>query len=527
VEAADDSARLELGQLDRGLTMADQLRYRLHAVTIRFTRLWAQLRHFTDWLERTAFPAVRRKGGERIQLQVEPDASGRVRGFASSALADGIPAWPAVAGFLHRAGIRALDLDARLEANQIADVLILLHAHRRSLRRAEGKASAGTAAGDMLSETGLHFACTSTRLDDGTLRVAYSYCSMRFSRLVRLFKRRNRRFGDHRALFFAAPKYALLAAAIAITPFVVYLLSRSNWWLLAGISLLAAAALFLLVYLFFMTVGSVEYDNEVKTDHLAKAYDALNRYAEQIQGDLRRARDIQDKMLPDDRNMPLAGRLEWAKHFEPAIEVGGDYFDVAAIDGQKVAILFSDVSGHGMAAAFITAIIKTAFQAWLDDASSAREFILLLNRHLCRLTPDDSFAAVFFALYDAPTGCLTYINGGHNPEPWLLPADSKIPLRTLSDARTMILGVEESLQIKEGCVQLQAGDKLLWLTDGLVEAANPEGEMYGQRRLVDLLGRHRSDHVREMVSRLVADVDRFVAARPKTDDHTVLALQVK
>jgi sigma-B regulation protein RsbU (phosphoserine phosphatase) len=328
-------------------------------------------------------------------------------------------------------------------------------------------------------------------------------------------------------LFFAAPKYGLLVAVIALVPFGLYVLDPGIPWLLPAASALASCTLFLMVYFFFMTIGSVEYDNEVKTGRLAKAYHDLRLYAQYIRNDLRRARDIQDKMLPDAGNMPLSDRVEWAHRFIPAIEVGGDYFDVQALGEDRVAILLCDVSGHGMAAAFVTAIVKTTFQSWLDNPASSKQFVHEVNSHLCRLTPDESFAAVFFAVYDARAGCLTYINGGHNPEPLLMPRDGHKTIRSLSAARGMVLGVVDGLDVPEAQEQLAPGDTLVFVTDGIVEAHNPEDQMYGTDRLKGQMLRHHNASAQSLVDDVVTDVGEFVGSSKQADDYTLLALKVR
>ena len=116
-----------------------------------------------------------------------------------------------------------------------------------------------------------------------------------------------------------------------------------------------------MVYVFFMVAGSVEYDNEEKDYQLTRAYREVKSYADQIKANLNRGQVIQHKFLPDLENGRLSEHVNWASNFDPVEEVGGDYYDVQHLDDNRIAILFSDVSGHGMAAAFVTGILKTTF----------------------------------------------------------------------------------------------------------------------------------------------------------------------
>lgn len=344
--------------------------------------------------------------------------------------------------------------------------------------------------------------------------------------LLRWFERRRGRGRNHRAFFAAAPRYAALAAAITAIPFLIYWLS-GHWWALFVVTAVGAAAVFALVYLFFTTVGALERQNEANTARLAEAHDVLAGYAARIHEDLDRARQIQQRMLPGPDEMPLTDRLDWASRFIPEAEVGGDYFDAAMLDDRRLAILFGDVSGHGMAAAFVTAILKTTFQAWVDDADAPADFFRRLNSHLCRMTPEDSFAAVFLAVYDAATGELEYLNGGHHPEPWVIPADPAQPPTALSDARCVLLGVVEQFAIRQGRRRLRPGDKVLIVTDGLIEAQNARREMFTLDRLARLLADERRRPVKELVDLVVDRVTTFAAAGPVLDDRTVLAFEVK
>ena len=216
-----------------------------------------------------------------------------------------------------------------------------------------------------------------------------------------------------------------------------------------------------------------------------------------------------------------------------------------------MAILFVDVSGHGMAAAFITAIIKTCFQAWTDDGGHIEEFVQRTNRNLLRLTPDGNFAALFVATYNAATGRLTYINCGHCPEPWLIrtgtpkretsrlgerpqspdraigdldPAAGGTVIQ-LSDARALVLGVEEDIGLRRAAVDLAAGDRVVFATDGVVEARDAADEMYTAERFARLLEGLRDVPVGTLVERAVREVQRFAQDR-QLDDRTVLAMQV-
>ena len=485
---------------------------RLRSFLVGLTRLGREIRRFAHWLETHALADAHNRGRETVAFKVSGDDS---VAYAHLIEVSEMPVPPEpyrlVGRLLRRVGAARLELSSRLESNQVSDILMRLAVHGRRVNLSDG----------------LQCACTKTVVVDGVLSIEYSYCATRFSRFVHWYKARQKQFSDHRALFQAAPRYTLLAAVLAATPPIVYALMES-WLVLIVLTVLAVVSLSVLMYGFFMTVGSVEYDNEEKAHRLRRANADLEAYASRTGADLQRARDIQRMLLPDPDRMPLGDRLDWAGSFVPETEVGGDYFDAAALDDTRVAIIFTDVSGHGMSAAFVTAIVKTSFQRWVDDGGGDIErFVADLSSGLYRMTPDDSFAASFIAVYDSQAGRLDYINCGHSPEPWIVPADAGRAVVTLDDARALLLGVLPELTAEARHKPIGPGDKLVFATDGLHEAVDLDGKQYGIDRLAELIDACRRCPAAEIVRRIVRGVAEYSAGTEQRDDQTVLAMEVK
>jgi len=509
------------------------VRLRAWQIGIRFTPLWAETRRFARWLESEALPAARSEDMERALVAL-PDAADEKPRITVQGIDADIRGCERLVALLREVGIERLELDVRLEWNQITDILAALYAWRRAFRkyrRSEGSPDGIAGRGGeilrrLTGESGLRMSCTQTRIDGTTLHIAYSHCVTRFSRLVSWYERRHRHFHDHRALFQAAPLYAALGALLLVVPAVLYSFG-CNVVLAAGVTAVGAVALFATLFLLLMSIGSVEYDNEEKAHRLTLAYERLRRYADRIARDLRRARAIQENLLPDNSKMPFPGRLEWASSFVPEAEVGGDYFDVAALDENRVAILFTDVSGHGMSAALVTAIIKTAFEGWKDSVLSMTEFAGTLNRLLCNVTPTESFAAVVLAIYDARARELSYVNCGHHPVPIRLRVDGEQEVRPLDQANARILGVLEEGVFEEARQTLRSGDVVLFVTDGIIEAADESGALYGSDRLNRYLRDRRADAPQALITGLVEQVRTFTAGREQTDDQTILAFRVR
>jgi len=483
------------------------------------------MRRLGRWLEDDLFPAADKVNEETLTLIPGADGSVAVEHPAREE-ASSICDCHELAEFLRHVDVRAIRVDTRLESNQIEDVLILLVALKRKLASRDSSPDRGSILTQLRSDEGLHFNCMQVMLHDGVLVVRYSYCVTRLSLAVLWFERRHRRFADHRALFHAAPRYGLLAVALTGAVLAGYLLTWSVTFLVVATAV-EAMILFMAVYVFMRGMGSIEYDNEESAYRLAQAHAKVTQYAQRIGHDLDLARTVQRKLLPDRQRMPLADRIDWASHFNPETEVGGDYFDAAALDEHRAAIVFADVSGHGMSAALITVIVKMAFQSWLETGWSLMEYIRCVNRDLCRFTPDGSFVVLIAAVYDGERRCLSYVNAGHSPEPFFLPADSDKPVRSLTQLGSMLLGVQADIEVVEATQSLAPGDAVFLATDGLTEARSVRGELYGKDRLLRQLADHRAQPLGPLVSAVLEDMGRFAAGAEQTDDRTVLALRVR
>jgi serine phosphatase RsbU (regulator of sigma subunit) len=524
---AGNSQKVKRGTLRQslGIGVFEQVRLRFASWQLMFSPLTGEMRRFAKWLEKEALPAAGKAEHRSLPLEISKDLRTRPYTGEDFPIAERSD-FTNLNEFLLKVGIRRLELDARLEQNQIEDLILFLYSHRKSLRARDISASPRGVVGNLVGDGGVLLSCMQIRLIDDWLYVSYNYCLTPFSKMILWFEDRNPHFGDHRALFQSAPRYGLIAAIIALVPLAIYLMHGSQTILLI-VSILASLVLFGLVYLFFMIVGSLEFDNEEKAYRLDLANRDLRTYARTIQDDLQRAKSIQEKLLPSGTNMPLQGRINWATAFFPEAAIGGDYFDAIEIGEDKVAILFTDVSGHGMSAAFITAIIKATFQCWIEDIGSLEQFVAQLNNRLYEFTPADSFAAVFVAIHDHEKGVMRYFNGGHSPAPILIPADSSKSPTYLSDAPGMILGVMENLPMQLGQQELAPGDRVLLVTDGITEAENLEGRMYSGKRLEDLLDTQREASIRELVDSIIRDVDRFADGAMPDDDRTILAFEIQ
>jgi serine phosphatase RsbU (regulator of sigma subunit) len=508
------------------LTLGDLIWNRLCVLILHRKLLWGDIQGFGSWLEYEAASIANNENQNTIFINLDDNAAVESLRIGVKKHPHELDRFQELWTFLKSIDIDNLKLDTRLERNQIEDVISFLYYYKHKIRKHNSGHVVSGLVHHLFNSHGVHIACTHTCIQDRTLEISYSYCTLQFSNVVHWFERRNRNFRDHRTLFHAAPRYALLAMIIFASPSIIYAVVSNQFFLLLIISM-TATLLFGLIYILFMVVGSIEYDNEEKAYNLTKTNKQLKQYTAQIQADIGRAKLVQEKFLPNVENMPFKDRIDWASCFIPAVEVGGDYFDVIKTNENSIAILFSDVCGHGMAAAFITAIIKTTFHTWAKRGGLLEDLIRELNSNLYRLTPEDSFSAVFATLYEPSTGRLDYINGGHHPEPWLVSGQKGNPICSLDKARNIILGIMEDIDITTSHEVLNQGDIVLLASDGVIENQNVDGENYGIEQFEKFLESRRDSSAEELVNSIIEEIELFAKDAEPGDDRTILAFRIK
>ncbi len=241
-----------------------------------------------------------------------------------------------------------------------------------------------------------------------------------------------------------------------------------------------------------------------------------------LQQELDIAARIQKSVLP--KPMAPTERFEIAGRMIPAKEVGGDYYDFFMLGPDRLAMTVADVSGKGVAAAFFMAITRTLLRATTALVADPSSTINRLNEILAADNDEAMFVTMFYGVLDFRTGELAYVSGGHNP-PLLRRASGEIV--TLPQTGGVALGVVEGFEFPSRKVTLAAGDLLFMFTDGVTEAAQADGTLYGDPRLLSLfdgLAEHRPAAV---IDAVVADVRVFEAGAPQADDITCVALHLR
>ncbi len=246
---------------------------------------------------------------------------------------------------------------------------------------------------------------------------------------------------------------------------------------------------------------------------------------ERLESELRIAREIQMSMLP--RVDPvLAGRkdIDLAARLEPARNVGGDLYDFFFIDGERICLLIGDVSDKGVPAALFMARSKALLHhAALNDKASPQEILETVNGELAEDNDLMMFITVFLGILNVRTGELVFSNAGHLP-PLLLAADGSC--RTLELPPGRPLGISPHAGYAERRIVVDPDDALVMYTDGITEAMDRDGRLFGEERLTSMHRKEgRPGSAEAVVDAMFRTVNAFSSETSQSDDMAVLCIR--
>jgi serine phosphatase RsbU (regulator of sigma subunit) len=249
------------------------------------------------------------------------------------------------------------------------------------------------------------------------------------------------------------------------------------------------------------------------------SYDQLSLMRQSIEQELRVARNIQQALLPKD--MPLLDGWQITPYYQPAKEVGGDFYDFFELEDSRIGVAVGDATGKGMPAALAGSATSSMLRAVAQalGSSSPGEVLARVNETLVARIPPNMFVTCFYCILDPKSASVSYANAGHDL-PYLYRNGEAEELR----ARGMPLGLMPAMGYEQKEVVLERGDSALFYTDGLVEAHDPKGEMFGFPRLQALVAEHAEGEPLGEV--LMEELYTFVGdGWEQEDDITLLTLR--
>ena len=250
-------------------------------------------------------------------------------------------------------------------------------------------------------------------------------------------------------------------------------------------------------------------------------------YARAIQGEqvaqqVKLAGIIQRRMIP--QAAPKMPQLDIAAAYKPCFGIGGDLYDFIKLDEQNLAIAIADVIGKGIPAALMMSSFRGMIRAYADGGHrrhSMTEIIQKLNATACHECIDGEFITLFYAIINTKEKTITYCNCGH--EPALLTREGKI--RELKKGG-LVFGVIKDAVYETETVEFKTDDRLLFYTDGLIDAVNFDGKIWGIQNLYKTFRQCATGTAQEIVNNILAYRRRFIGLARQTDDTSIVAVRI-
>lgn len=252
----------------------------------------------------------------------------------------------------------------------------------------------------------------------------------------------------------------------------------------------------------------------------ARSYEySIEKRNFEIEEELKIARLIQHRLLP--QNIPVIPGFEFHPTYIPMEEVGGDFYGFKE-DGTFIEIYIADVSGHGLVSAFISMIAKMAFDS-ISDKSSCAGVLYRVNDILCNSTVNSIYMTTFFCLIDRESGMMKYVNAGHiYPLVYRKKSDEFYELK----AKGRPLGLFSDLELSEGEIRLEKGDRVIFYTDGITECMNSDNQLFGEERLKDFIRKNAFLEQYQFSGRLINVLKSFCSKDKFNDDLCLVLLDV-
>ncbi|MCA9273994.1 MAG: PP2C family protein-serine/threonine phosphatase [Phycisphaerales bacterium] len=244
---------------------------------------------------------------------------------------------------------------------------------------------------------------------------------------------------------------------------------------------------------------------------------------EHLDSELKVVADIQRSLLPKD--LPEVPGLDLADHYQTSARAGGDYYDIFPLEGGKWGFLIADVCGHGTPAAVLMAIMHALAHTYPGTITQPGDLLGYVNDKLAaHYIADGNFITAFYAIYDPAEMTLTYASAGHNPPRLKRCSDGS--MFVLDEAQSIPLGIIPDTKYEQATMRLVRGDQVILYTDGITEAFNHEGDLFGTERLDEVLADCGID-AHALIESVLESIENFTEGRPADDDRTLLVLKAK
>jgi phosphoserine phosphatase RsbU/P len=249
-------------------------------------------------------------------------------------------------------------------------------------------------------------------------------------------------------------------------------------------------------------------------------------HRKRLESELQTAHRVQTALVPQARSM---ANVDFAVHSAPAGAVGGDLCDVFEADHGRAALVIGDVCGKGVAAALLMSLMYGAVRSmpWCASPRDHAAAMERLNDLLRRKTPAEQFATLFTAYYEPKTSVLHYISCGHLPVLLVRRRpDSGLHVERLAEGGPLV-GIFETGNYRQHDVRIEEGDLILLFSDGVYEAMNAAGELFGEQRLLGSVLSTADGDPTEICNAIWREVRSFATGSEVTDDRTLVVARFR
>jgi sigma-B regulation protein RsbU (phosphoserine phosphatase) len=210
---------------------------------------------------------------------------------------------------------------------------------------------------------------------------------------------------------------------------------------------------------------------------------------------------------------------------QPALEVGGDFYDFFWLDNDRLGVVIADVAGKGIPAALIMSMVRSVVRAESPHSTSPRAVLERVNQTVFADTHEKVFITMIFGILDLSRRVLTFARAGHEPLVTFSRSDGGMRLLAPDGIAVGLVDSRLFSTLRDLDVPLRDGDMAVLYTDGIVEAADAQGREYGQERFLEMLRTHSEAPAEELLQTLVGDVRSFTHGGRQSDDITLVVLK--
>jgi sigma-B regulation protein RsbU (phosphoserine phosphatase) len=250
----------------------------------------------------------------------------------------------------------------------------------------------------------------------------------------------------------------------------------------------------------------------------ARLYQRVTQQEQRLERDLAMAREVQLRLLPPTK--PQHKRAEFAARFLPARTIGGDLYDFLPYDANRSAIALGDVSGKAAAAALYAALVSGIMRSVASQHLSPSEMLKTLNDALQERKLDSQYVTMLFGVWNDENMTIQIANGG-SVQPLFCHGEEVETIR----AEGFPLGMFPNATWEEFSIATQAGDSVIFFSDGIVDAQDAAGEMFGNDRLIATVKKHQHKPASKLAECILSEVGKFQGKQDRFDDETVVVLR--